>query len=261
MPFRTLQSKKDEKGFVKKHDFIHTISDEVNGDINRAESIFHILANNNDAESINVIAQGFTMKCALVLEYLRLDHNGDGNISKRELTKGLDVGGSKKLMTYLDINHDGKIRMEEFVTRMYQLIEKEEKDEERAKHMAKLFDNLKNKKDEKGVVHKQDFIAIFADRIQGNHKIEQLFKILAGNSDDHLNINDALFNKKCEFIQEFFRLDKNYDTELEKNEILNGMKGLELKNITGAKKLMKYISLNETGKVSLEEYVNHMIAE
>jgi Ca2+-binding EF-hand superfamily protein len=259
MPFRALQSKKDEKGFVTKQDFIHTISDEVKNDVNRAAEIFHILANSNDAESISVIAHGFTMKCALVLEYLRLDINGDGNISKRELTEGLDIGGAKKLVAYLDLNHDGKIRMDEFVKRIYQLIEKEEQDEERAKKMASSFDSLKSKKDDKGIVSKQDFISCFISHIQNNHKIEHIFKVLAGDN-DHLNVDDALVSKKSEFIQEFFRLDKNYDTTLEKNEMINGMKALEIKNITGAKKLMKYIATSGDSKVTLEEYVKHMIA-
>ena len=60
------------------------------------------------------------------------------------------------------------------------------------------------------------------------YKIEHIFKVLVGDN-DHLNVDDALVSKKSEFIQEFFRLDKNYDTSLEKNEMINGMKALEIK--------------------------------
>ena len=142
MPFKNLESKKDADGNVKKQDFIDCAAADLKGDTNKAELVYKVLAGNSD--KVHVIGDQFKWKSSFIRDFIKIDKDGNGVVSKSELASKLK-GNEKaeKMIKFLDndgktcfllsiiilnlilFKGDGQITLEEYVKQMYAEFEKE----------------------------------------------------------------------------------------------------------------------------------------
>ena len=102
------------------------------------------------------------------------------------------------------------------------------------------FTNIKKLKE--GLLNDQGF---------NDHQTEKIMEVLPLNN-EKININEGDFMLRFVTVATFKDLDRNGNGLIDLSELL---KSYEFKNEETAKKLLKFMDLNNDGQISLDEYL------